>query len=279
MINRTDIDPTSLAGLPRPDDTAAWFRDPSSWESYETNPYLADRTRIVEEMIPDGVTALLDVGCGDGTLLRSLAPRFRCVGIDPSRTALARFDGTRICARGEALPLRTDHSDLAVCLEVLEHLPDHSLRACATELSRATNRWLLIGTPHREDPMKNVLRCPRCGHLFNRSHHLQTFDRDRLLSLFPTFELREERFGGQPVRPYPRPLLWLRHRIARRYFKGPGETRGLCPRCGNREFPRFRPNPLSILLDGANRLISPRRPYWILLLLEKRPGGSIGGGS
>ena len=79
------------------------------------------------------------------------------------------------------------------------------------------------------------------------------------------------------MRDYPRPLLWVRHRIARRFYKGPGETRGLCPACGNREFPPYRPSLLSILVDGMNRLLSRRRPYWILMLLERRPGGSIGG--
>lgn len=277
MTDSKRLDTEPMRTAPPPGDTAAWFSDPSSWESYERNPYLADRTRIVAEMIPSGVVNLLDIGCGDGNLLRALAPPLHGVGVDPSREALARFEGPRICARGEALPLRADATDLVACLEVLEHLPDGALAACAAEIARTTRRWLLVGTPHRENPMRNALRCPRCGNLFNRSHHLQSFDRDRLLSLFPAFDLREIRYGGQPVRTYPGTLLWARHRLARRYFAGPGETRGLCPRCGNREFPRFRPNLLSILLDGINRLISPRRPYWILLLLEKRPGGSIGG--
>jgi hypothetical protein len=79
------------------------------------------------------------------------------------------------------------------------------------------------------------------------------------------------RRGGQKVRPYPAPLLWLRHRVARRFYKGPGETHGLCPGCGNTVFPKYRPNFLSIVLDGVNRLVSPRRPYWVFVFLERRP--------
>jgi hypothetical protein len=143
-------------------------------------------------------------------------------------------------------------------------------------LARVTRRWILVATPDAEDPLRNALRCPLCGTVFNRSHHLQNFDALRLAALFPDFEVRDIRRGGQPVRDYPRSLLRLRHGVARRFYKGPGETRGLCPSCGNREFPAFRPNVLSVLLDGVNRLISRRRPYWVLLLLEKQSGGSIG---
>lgn len=260
-----------------PGDTAALFEDAASWQSYEANPYIEQRSRIVRSMIPDGVTTVADIGCGNGILLRSLADGHPVVGVDPSRAALKAFDLPRACARGEALPFRTDSADLVTCLEVLEHLPDAALRACVGELTRVSKRWILVATPDAEDPLRNALRCPACGTIFNRSHHLQSFDARRLAALFPGFEVRDLRRGGQAVRDYPRVLLRLRHHAARRFYKGPGETIGLCPGCGNREFPRFRPNILSVLLDGVNRLVSPRRPYWILLLLEKRPGGSIGG--
>jgi SAM-dependent methyltransferase len=260
-----------------PGDTAALFEDAASWESYEANPYIEQRSRIVRSMIPDGVHTIADIGCGNGLLLRSLSEDHAVVGVDPSRVALGAFDLPRACGRGEALPLRSASVDLVTCLEVLEHLADGALRVCADEIARVTRRWLLVATPDAEDPLRNALRCPRCGRIFNRSHHLQSFDARRLAALFPGFELREERRGGQPVRDYPRALLWARHRFARRFYKGPGETRGLCPVCGNRDFPPFRPNLLSVLLDGANRLLSRRRPYWVLLLLEKRSGGSIGG--
>jgi SAM-dependent methyltransferase len=261
-----------------PGDTAALFDEAASWESYEANPYIEQRSRIVRSMIPDGVRTIADVGCGNGILLRSLSETHRVIGIDPSLTALRTFQLPRACGRGEALPLRTGSVDLVSCLEVLEHLADAELRICADEIARVTGRWLLVATPDEENPLRNALWCPQCGTIFNRSHHLQSFDARRLAALFPDFRIREERREGQPVRDYSRPLLWVRHRIARKFYKGPGETHGLCPACGNREFPAFRPSILSVLLDGANRLLNRRRPYWVLLLLEKRPGGSIGGG-
>lgn len=251
-------------------DTVALFEEEASWDQYEGNRFIEERTRIVRSMLPPGLRSLVDVGCGNGALVRSVRDVVPAIGLDPSRSALARFDGPRICGLGQKLPLRTASVDLICALEVLEHLDGDSLALCCGELSRASKRWILVATPDSENPRRNSLRCPQCGLLFNRSHHLQSFDSQRLQSLFPGFEPAAIRRGGQPVRAYPAPLLWLRHKVARRYYKGPGETRSLCPRCGNREFPAFRPNLLSVLLDGLNRLLSRRRPYWVLLLLERR---------
>ncbi len=261
-----------------PPDTAALFEEQGSWEAYAQNPFLEERTRIVQEMIPAGVRTILDVGCGNGILVHALAAERSAVGIDPSLAALRSFKEPRAVGIGEHLPIRSACIDLVCCLEVLEHLPDCAVDACARELDRVTRQWLLVGTPDSEDPRRNALRCPACGCIFNRNHHLQRFDEKRLPRLFPDFEPRCVQRCGEPVRGYPHPLLWIRHHIARRYYKGPGETRSLCPQCGNREFPPFRPNFLSILMDGTNRLISPRRTYWILALFERRQGGSIGGG-
>jgi len=261
-----------------PPNTAALFEEQVSWETHAQNPFLVERTRIIREMIPAGARVILDVGCGNGMVVRALAEGRFAFGLDPSLHALRAFTGPRVAGRGERLPIRSSSVDLACCLEVLEHLTDELLDACARELARVTRQWLLIGAPDSEDPRRNALRCPRCGTVFNRSHHLQRFDEERLRGLFGDFDLRGLRRCGQPVRAYPNPLLWMRHRGARRFYKGPGETRSLCPQCGNREFPPFRPNLLSILLDGTNRLISRRRPTWILLLFERRQSGSIGAG-
>ena len=261
-----------------PPDTAALFEEQASWDAYEQNPFLKERTRVVLEMIPADVHTVLDVGCGNGILVHALATGRSVVGLDPSLAALRAFVEPRAAAVGEHLPVRSACVDLVCCLEVLEHLPDAAVDACSRELIRATRRWVLVGTPDSENPRRNALRCPACGCIFNRNHHLQRFDEKRLQRLFPGFELVAVRRCGEPVRGYPQPLLWVRHHLARRFYKGPGETRSLCPRCGNREFPPFRPNLLSFLMDGTNRLISPRRPYWILALFERQQSGSIEAG-
>ncbi|MBM3287386.1 MAG: class I SAM-dependent methyltransferase [Candidatus Eisenbacteria bacterium] len=262
---------------PRNHDTVALFEEAASWDAFGDNPYLEERNRIVLSMLPQAAQSVVDVGCGNGVLLRALALSRSVVGLDPSRRALAAFEGPRVCALGERLPLRSGSVDVACALEVLEHLDGASVLACCAELSRVARRWILIGTPDRENPLRNALRCPRCGEIFNRSHHLQSFDESRIASLFPEFAPLSVKNGGQRVRGYLRPLLWLRHRLAGRFYSGPGETRGLCPACGNREFPRFRHNLPSLMLDGVNRLLSPRRPYWVLVLLERRQDGRIGG--
>lgn len=257
-------------GEKTPGDSVVLFEEDGLWDRFAGNPHLEERTRIVKEMLPPDAGTVLDVGCGNGLLVEAVSASRFVLGIDPSLRGLRLFERPRICGVGERLPLRNHSFDLICCLEVLEHLDRERLGACAREIDRVARRWVLVATPDREDPRRNSIRCPQCGLLFNRSHHLQSFDEERLRGLFPDFTVVGKRFGGQPVRPYPGWLLWARHHLARRYYKGPRETEGICPRCSNRDFPPFRPNLLSVLLDGTNRLISRRRPYWILLLLERR---------
>lgn len=248
----------------------ALFRDPSLWCAPAGDPHMEERAGIVRTLLPVEAKTVIDVGCGNGILERRLAPETLAIGLDPAVEALRAFDLPRVCGRGEALPFRSSSADAVLCLEVLEHLQDVAAAQTAREIARVTRRWILVATPDREDPKKNSLRCPRCELVFNRSHHLRSYDAAALARLFPEFEVRTVRRGGQGVRPYPRPLLWLRHNVARRYYKGPGETHGLCPGCGNRAFPRHTPTLLSVALDGLNRLISPRRPYWVFVFLERR---------
>ncbi len=81
--------------------------------------------------------AIADVGCGTGATLNALACTGQGVGADISDVAL------RMCAEkglkklvrapAEALPLRSMQFDLALCLDVLEHVEDG---AAARELYR-----------------------------------------------------------------------------------------------------------------------------------------------
>jgi len=80
---------------------------------------------------------IADIGCGTGATLTALASMGRGVGADLSAVAL-RFcaeKGLRdlVRAPAEALPLRDRQFDLALCLDVFEHVDD---AAAARELYR-----------------------------------------------------------------------------------------------------------------------------------------------
>jgi len=79
------------------------------------------------------------------------------------------------------------------------------------------------------------------------------------------------------VRDYPAPLLWMRHNVARKFSEMAGLGGAQCPSCGESEFPIFRHSPLSFIFDGINKVVSRRRPYWIIQLMERSDEGeSVG---
>ena len=85
-----------------------------------------------------GRPRILDAGCGGGAVLAELAGLGSAVGLEPSgpsrERALARGVGEVVDGGLEALPFADDAFDLAVCLDVLEHLDDD--RGALAELRR-----------------------------------------------------------------------------------------------------------------------------------------------
>jgi ubiquinone/menaquinone biosynthesis C-methylase UbiE len=90
---------------------------------------------------------VLDLGAGRGELCAAMAQAgARVVGVDFSRDALAMARETSlrlgapfglVCARAEALPLRSGSLDAALATDIVEHLPDPDLRAAVREVRRA----------------------------------------------------------------------------------------------------------------------------------------------
>lgn len=106
---------------------------------------------------------VLDVGCGDGRVLAAVA-RERGIGVDmafSAARAAAATGVTGVVAQldGVPLPLRDGSCDVALCLDVLEHVfdPEHLLR----EMSRALRPGGTL-----------VVTVPNAFNLFNRLTYL-----------------------------------------------------------------------------------------------------------
>jgi len=241
-----------------------------NWERFTLSPVIEEKARVLSELIPPGTRRVLDLACGNGLITHLLARDREIFGLDWSLAALRHVQVPRVCASATALPLRPGAFDLVLCSELLEHLDDADRDAAVREMARLGPRYLLLSVPNEENLRLNALRCPRCGWVFQASYHQRRFSTANLVGLFPAYRPIATRVGGPPVRRYPTPLLRMRQGLGGRWFQLPAWRTAVCPGCGNRDFPRARYNPISLLCDGLNRLISRRRPYWLYLLLEPR---------
>jgi ubiquinone/menaquinone biosynthesis C-methylase UbiE len=85
---------------------------------------------------------LLDIGCGAGTLARSLSERgARVSGVDPNAQALALAreavpEGSFYRAGAEALPFREASFDGAIFLNSLHHVPEPAMHRALLEAAR-----------------------------------------------------------------------------------------------------------------------------------------------
>lgn len=123
--------------------------------------HIERRNAAILAAIPNGLDAVLDVGCGVGDLMRLLAGKSRrVVGVDiaPVNVRQARRNLLRsgvensvlIQSGAETLPFRDGSFDAVILADVIEHIPDvaGAVRE-ARRVLRAGGRFICV-TPHAQ---------------------------------------------------------------------------------------------------------------------------------
>jgi hypothetical protein len=104
-----------------------------------------EATDLLDQLIETRGRDVLDVGCGEGWLVRRFAEQgARVVGVDPLAVALERARAHEpdapldryVEAGGEALPLADRSFDAVVFFNSLHHVPEERMDAALAEASR-----------------------------------------------------------------------------------------------------------------------------------------------
>lgn len=123
------------------------------WEDMKKfGPMSRHIRRLIKEALSDvSFDSILDIGCGEGSLLKDITSHqmnMRVAGADISETALAMARGRIKEGKFYLLDIQrkalNEKFDLVVCSEVLEHLLDDGQALC--NLLKMTEKYLLITT-------------------------------------------------------------------------------------------------------------------------------------
>ncbi len=148
--------------------------------------------------IPNGGKSALDIGARDGHFSKLLTEIYQDVtALDLEKPSI--FHSNIHCVQGDITSLNfSDNSfDLVFCAEVLEHIPPHLLEQACSELSRVSRGFLLIGVPYKQDIRIGRTTCCSCGGKNPPWGHVNSFDKKRLIDLFPLFNINEISFVGK----------------------------------------------------------------------------------
>ena len=119
----------------------ALYENPRLWEQSPPKT-VSERIALTIDAVPDDVATILEVGSGNGLLIKSLRDSgYNPVASDISLNALKQVDSTkRVQAEASNLPFPTDSFDLLLACELLEHIPVPLFNSVLDEIARVSQK-------------------------------------------------------------------------------------------------------------------------------------------
>lgn len=176
--------------------------DKSLWDFHETQnrqsfklarPRLDFIIKRIYKLKKYGKT--LDIGIGDGYLLEGLSKGFEIFGIDISEQNIEStkklFAEKNIKANLQLgsidkMPFQDNTFDFIVASDVLEHIDKEKLKKALKEIYRILSKegFFLVTVPADENLSDNICFCPKCGNVYHRWEHKQTFNEETIQNIF-----------------------------------------------------------------------------------------------
>jgi SAM-dependent methyltransferase len=122
--------------------------------------------RVARRFAEEGLTPVLDVGCGEGELARHL-PAGGWVGVDASAEMLARAPEPHRQAEATALPFPDASFSSVALLYVLYHLPDPALALAEARRVLRYGGLVAVAAPSRDDSPELANALPRAPLTFD----------------------------------------------------------------------------------------------------------------
>ena len=244
------------------------------WSSFK-EPALQGKVQKVLEFIPDSVRTIVDIGCGNGIITNVLGSHFDVTAVDRSEKALSFVQTKKVLAGADDIPLSDASFDMVFSSEMLEHLEDDVFAKAISEMKQLSQQYIFITVPNDENPDKLSMQCPSCGFVYNSPNHLRSFQLQDFDQLFPEYNIVSSLTFGKKVRYYNKRILQTKMKISPArswipYYWMPREKRKtICPKCESQFVNPYRFNLLATAMDFANLAVSPKKPYWLFVLMEK----------
>ena len=169
--------------------------------------------------------SLLEIGFGSGYLLELCHKDFQCTGLDISQAnvELTRNEFYEKGLKDVSFVAADIHTyipekafDVAVACHVLEHFNDDELSDVFAKIYNIlTEDGLFFGAvPYKQNLALSKVFCPRCGHIFDKDEHKQSFDE---LSLCK--KLTESGFTVQVLNTHVRGNQYYQQSLVRRLLR------------------------------------------------------------
>lgn len=202
------------------------YYDQESVWSEEIDELNVERIKTILNVIPEKVSSILEIGCGDGRIINQINNKQIVIGLDTSRLPLTNVIGDSFLGQSGSIPMKESSLDLVLASEILEHLTDEQLAKTCSEMERVARSYILVTVPYKEKPYMTFVKCNNCGFAFSPYGHKQYFDEKRLKTIFPDASIEIKYIGTKIHAP-------IYEKIGQKFLKSYKDFKRpvTCPKC------------------------------------------------